>query len=377
MKVGIDARFITRRPRRGIGSYSLHLTRELVSMASDITFYLYIHDSDAEGELPGGSNVKVRRLSAPGFPAWEQVALPLAARADGVDVLHCLGNTAPIWLSAHIKLVVTLHDVMYLRPETARAGGANWYQRLGAIYRRMVVPLCLRKACATVTVSRYSRDDILEAYPFLPADRVHFTPQSCDPAFGSMAPGAPNPFQGRPFMFALGAEDPRKNTTRLVRAYLSLLDTGIPVDLVIAGYKTWRNSEAFRLVREASAEDRVHFLPYVSLAELVSLYRGAHAFVYPSLYEGFGIPLLEAFSAGCPVIASSTSSIPEVAGDAALYIDPQNEASLAEAIRRLVDDDALRAGLIEKGRRRFDEFTWRSTAAKTLDILKACAQAAS
>jgi glycosyltransferase involved in cell wall biosynthesis len=175
----------------------------------------------------------------------------------------------------------------------------------------------------------------------------------------------------RPYLFALGADDPRKNTQRLVRAYLSLLEEyDIEEDLVISGYTNWKSSEAYRLVVKADATQRVRFLSYVSLDELVMLYRNARLFVYPSLYEGFGIPLLEAFSSGCPVVASNVTSIPEVAGNAAFYVDPNSQDEIAEAIFRLIKDDELRISLSESGHQRAEQFSWRETAKKTLAVYK-------
>lgn len=376
MRIGIDARFVTRRPLRGIGNYSLHLVREIVALAPHHTFILYISAEDEDGLLPKAANVTVRRLRVPAYPLWEQWALPHAAAADKVDILHCLGNTAPLRLHASIKMVLSLHDVMFLQSGTHVPPPTNSYQALGRLYRRAVAPSCARRADAVITVSEYSRKDILTLIGGMDPDRVHVTHQSCDPAFKRGMDGArevESTSRPRPYMFALGADDPRKNTLRLVRAYLSLLARGgLEEDLLISGYANWKNSEAHRLVVDAGATQRVSFLSYVPLDELVELYRNARLFVYPSMYEGFGIPLLEAFAAGCPVIASNVTSIPEVACDAALYVDPTSQYEIEHALLRLLQDDDLRNSLIAKGRVRAEQFAWCETAKKTLAIYEEC-----
>lgn len=372
MRVGIDARFITRHPRRGIGNYSLHLVAALVKLSPETDFFLYISIPDHEGVLPTGPNVTVRRLAMPAYPLWEQLALPRAARADRLDLLHCLGNTAPMFMPKGVRLVLSLMDVMFLQAGEFVPKPTNRYQALGRHYRRVVAPSCARAAAHLITISAFSRQDILQLIPGLDPARVHVTHLSCDAVFSQMRGAAAGPDGAaarRPYIFALGADDPRKNTLRLVHAYLGLLGTqGFEHDLIISGYANWELSEAYRAVKQAGATDRVKFLGFIAISELVALYRGAALFVYPSLYEGFGIPVLEAFSAGCPVIASNVTSIPEVGGDAALYVDPLSVDEIAQAISRAVADGALRASLSRRGYAQAARFSWEQTARQTLAL---------
>ena len=378
MRVGIDAHFITRHPRRGIGNYSLNVVSELVKLSPQTDFYLYIAAADIEGVLPTAANVTIRTLKMWGFPLREQVALPLAARRDRLDILHCLGNTAPIFMPRSVQLVLSLMDVMFLQTGEFIPKPSNNYQVFGRIYRSIVGPRCARSAAQVITISEFSRGDILQLISGLDAARVHVTHLSCDPVFKldlSTLPRAGESGIGgrRPYIFALGADDPRKNTLRLVKAYLTLLKRyGIDHDLLISGYSNWERSDAYRAVVNAQATDRVEFLPFVSILELAVLYRNATFFVYPSLYEGFGIPVLEAFSSGCPVIASKTTSIPEVGGDAAIYVDPLSEEEISAAMYRLIQDNDLRQSLIQRGHVRASEFSWAETARQTLLIYERC-----
>lgn len=375
MKIGIDAHFVTRLPRRGIGTYSLNLIRDLVVLRPDIEFYLYIRHPDLEAVLPSAPNVRVRRLAAPLDPLWEQVVLPLAARRDGVDVLHSLGNTGPLLLAGRIRQVLSLMDVMFLQSGELVPKPVTVYQKIGRWYRALVSPRCARSAAAVITISDFSRLDIMQMIPGLGSDRLTVTHLACDCAFSATGPDT-DVDQQAPFILCLGAEDPRKNTLRMVQAYLALIgDKVVTANLVVAGYKNWENSAAYTKVQEAGAKDRVKFLSFVPVPELVNLYRRATLFAYPSLYEGFGIPLLEAFSCGCPVVASNAASIPEVAGDAVIYVDPLNVQEIRQAMRKLILDADLRRALVQRGYARALEFSWAETAKQTVTVYERCIRA--
>ena len=377
MRIGIDARFITRHQRRGMGNYSLHIVAELVRLSPEKEFFLYISARDRKKELPNACNVTIRRLSMPSYPLWEQVALPCAAVRDRLDILHCLGNTSPLVMSSSIQLVLTLHDVMFLQGGAVVPKPTTHYQALGRLYRRFICPRAARLADQVITISDFSRRDIFEMIPGLDPSRVHVIYLSCDSIF-KQVPSLPfmriDQAVGRqPYIFALGADDPRKNTLRLVNAYLKLLQRHeIHHNLVISGYANWEQSEAYNAVKIAGAIERVKFFSFISIEELVELYRNATLFVYPSLYEGFGIPLLEAFKSSCPVIASNVTSIPEVAGDAAIYVDPLSEEEVSAAMYRLIQDNALRQSLIHRGHNRALAFNWTETARQTLLIYDRC-----
>jgi len=373
LKIGIDARFITTTPRRGIGNYSLNLVEVLVGALPDCQFYLYISSSDLEGILPTSKNVTIRKIGLPFYPLWEQFFLPLYATIDRLDLLHCLGNTAPIFLPKSVKLILSLMDVMFLQADHIVPKPRSNYQRFGRLYRRLICPLAAKKSAAVITISNFSKTDILSLMPFLKPEKVSVAYLSCDPIFKKQRLhldseesllGVPSPY-----IFCLGAEDPRKNTLRLVSAFLSILKKNDHI-LVISGYSNWEKSEAFQLVKAKGAEARIIFLPFVSIGELVSFYAGADLFIYPSLYEGFGIPIIEAFSTGCPVIASDSTSIPEVGGDAVIYFDPLSEVEIAKAIQLVVLDSNLRKKLKELGLKRAEKFSWGKTAEETCQIYR-------
>ena len=379
MKIGIDARFITRQPRRGIGNYSLNLVNELVRLDKNIQYVLYIDEPDGEGVLPDLPNVTVRLLSSWGYPFFENLSLPFAVMKDELDILHCLGNTAPIFLPSNVQLVISIMDVMFLKNDSFLPIPKTYYQKLGRLYRSILVPFAARYCNKIITISEFSRNDILRNIQGIVEKDVSVAHISCDPLFINFS--AKNVTLNNqlinatkvPFVLCLGAEDPRKNTLRLIRSYLSLVKiNAINENLLICGYANWEKSESFKAVKDAKAENRITFLKFVTIVELATLYRKATAFVYPSLYEGFGIPVLEAFSSGCPVIASNLTSIPEVAGDAAIYFDPLNEGNIAQALHLMLSSASLRNKMKERGFERIKKFNWVETARKTLCVYFRC-----
>lgn len=368
MRIAIDARFAVRKPRRGIGTYSLHLLMSMVTLASHIDFVLYIDCDDVDGVLPKMPNVRIRRLWPSIYPLWEQFVLPWAAQRDEIDLLHTLGNTAPLWLPSRTKLVLSLMDVMFLQSGEFIPKPTTLYQRAGRLYRAWVSPVNARRSQAVITISDFSRRDILELISDLSPQKVVPIHLACDPIF-SIANQSESNIADRPFLLCLGANDPRKNTLRIVQAYLRALNNhGLVHNLVISGYTNWDGSPAHRLVQEARAESRVKFLSFVSVEDLASLYQHATALLYISLYEGFGIPILEAFVSGCPVIASNITSIPEVGGDAAIYVDPTNASEIEDAVVRLCNDPLLQSQLKIRGLMRAKQFSWEKAAGETLAV---------
>jgi glycosyltransferase involved in cell wall biosynthesis len=311
------------------------------------------------------------------YPLWENIALPIAAWKDQLDILHCLGNTAPFLLPNRVKLVLSLMDVMFLQTGSFVPKPITFYQKLGRLYRAFSVPFVARFATRLITISEYSRIDIINSISRIKEIQVNVTHLSCDPKFlqdeGKLFTISADfkKILNDKYVLCLGAEDPRKNTLRLVKAYLKLLkQNAIKENLVISGYTNWEISESYKLVKEAGAGAHVKFLGFVTIEELAQLYRKAKVFVYPSLYEGFGIPILEAFSSGCPVIASNVTSIPEVGGYSAVYFDPLNEEEMSHALLTVLHDEQLQEALKKLGYSRAEKFTWKETARKTLQIYK-------
>lgn len=379
LKIGIDARLL--RTSRGIGTYLRHLLDEMLALRPAADFVLY---TDRRGilaidkYLSTYDNVMCRCIRLPAYPLWEQVLLPLFAWHDGVDVLHCPANAGPVVRHKDAALVTTIHDVMYLLPASKMPRSPSMYQRLGRAYLRAVVPRTIRKATKVITISRHSLEDIYEHVPIQPS-QPHVIYEAAGSHCRRMAPGQAEPLlsklgvTGR-FIFALGAIDPRKNTQIIIESFASLSRAHPDVKLIISGLDDRCQALYQRAAAEVDVGDKVLLLGFVSLEELVALYNMAELFVYPSMYEGFGLPILEAMACGVPVLASNSASIPEIAGEAALLVDPADASALTAAMRALLADPTARARLRAQGFERVRQFSWRKMAIETYAVYEEAAR---
>jgi glycosyltransferase involved in cell wall biosynthesis len=270
-----------------------------------------------------------------------------------------------------VPVVATIHDLAFEHlPET--------FTRRGSMQLKLTVRRTARRAARIATVSEYSRQDLLRTYNLAP-EKVAVTYNGIEPHFTPQASSANEAEDvrrrfgiGRDFLLAVGSLQPRKNLVRLIRAYAGLRDEigGRAPQLVIVGRKLWLTAEIFAEVRRQRWAEDVILTGYVTDEDLPKLYRAATAFVYPSLFEGFGLPPVEAMACGTPVITSNTSSLPEIVGDAAVLIDPCDEQALAVALSQITSDAALRARLRGQGIERAKKFTWRAAAEMTLQLYR-------
>ncbi len=360
MHIGIDARTITGR-KTGDRTYALGLIEGLAALRSDHGFTLYLDQEPPAGlPFPTGPRWQVRVLRAPHPRLWTPLALPRAARADGVDVLH-VQYIAPA--CRRPAVVTTVHDVTFrLYPQ--------WF----ALKDRLLLDWGLRRSFRTVaavlTGSVSTQRDLARVYG-LPAQDVVVAPYGISPpehpSEGQIAATRATYGIEGPYALFVGVAQPRKNLPRIVRAFAAARrEHGLAHRLVIVGKTGWRAGETLAAIAAGEAHGAVQRLGYVPDADLPALYAGADLFVFPTLYEGFGLPLLEAFAAGTPVITSTVSALPEVAGDAAELVDPTSEPAIAAAIGRVLTDPVRRDTLIRRGRQRVSEFTWEHTARLTV-----------
>jgi len=313
------------------------------------------------GELLPAVTVPVNARDRVQWVLGEQTLLPVLGARAGVELMHSLASTAPLW--GRFRRVVTVHDLIYAHFPEAHAG-------LRDKGMRVLVPGAVRRSHRVIADSQSTRNDLVEL--------LHVAPQRVDVVplgLGTVRRDAPPPERDvrarfelgeRSVVLSLSAKRPHKNLLALIGALARIAPEQRPV-LVIPGYPTTHEVELRGRASALGIADDVRFPAWVSNAELEGLWSIARAFVFPSLYEGFGLPVLEAMARGVPVACSDASSLPEVAGDAALRFDPHDEAAIATALQRLLSDSVLVETLRARGLERAREFTWERTARLTLE----------
>jgi glycosyltransferase involved in cell wall biosynthesis len=310
-----------------------------------------------------------------GVPWREQIGLARQVAKDRLDLFHAPCLTAPLYLNC--PLVVTVHDMIWSFPQQFSKNGSRSIKRkLMERYNYAIPKTAIKRASAIITVSHAARESIVE-HSGLKADHIFVTYEAASPSFKQIKAeqsieSVRQKYKLPPdFIFAIGSADPRKNINALVQAYVLLsqeLKEKYP--LLIVWTHSLLTDELSQKIEELGLTKYVRFLRQVSTDDLVLLYNVASLFVFPSLYEGFGLPLLEAMACGVPVIASNNSSIPEIVGEAALLFEAQDTQSLSSLIEQVLTDDILNARLQKAGLARSAEFAWEKCAQETLMVYK-------
>lgn len=374
MKIAIDVRTISK-PRSGVGHYVTNLIRELQAIDGENGYLLISNDGAYEAEFaPRGNFENYRtRISNENHlvgDLWENLWLPGMLRKRGVDVFHGPAFMIPLRLPA-MRAVVTIHDIVaFVKPETVPLKYA--------MYMRLLINLVARKADRIIAPSQSTKMDLVNMLR-IPEERIRVVHEAVS---GRFHPAGEDSVRGEVkrrfgirdrYMLFVGNLEPRKNLVRLLRAFEAARGRlGGAYQLVVCGKKGWLYKDILRAFHEVNKGDII-LTNYVSGDDLVKLYQGADMFVFPTLYEGFGLPVLEAMACGAPVINSNVSSLPEISEDASILIDPLDVESISEAMVRLAFSESLRADLREKGLLRAAEFSWTETARKTLDVYRSVA----
>ncbi|GCD76559.1 glycosyl transferase family 1 [Thermaurantimonas aggregans] len=367
-RIGFEAQRIFRAKKHGMDFVALELLKALSKIDKQNEYFVYIN----EGEDPcfeSHPNFKVIVHKAP-YPVWEQHWLPKRAKADKLDLLHCTSNTAPIWLD--VPLMVTLHDVIYLEKNPLFAPGYTPYQRFGNMYRRWVVKTAIPQANRVLTVSQYEVGNVLKFLPQI-KDRLHVLYNGVGAHFQKITDSLQlNTVRKKyhlpeKFIMFLGNTDPKKNTENTLKAYaLIAKETNYSYKLLLGDLDKQFVKNILDRNNLSELFNHIHFTGYIKNSDLPAILSQAEVFLYPSLRESFGIPIIEAMACGTPVVTSSVTSMPEVAGDAALLADPTKPDDIASAALRLLSDVALRNQLIEKGLERAKLFNWENSASQLI-----------
>lgn len=368
MRIAIEAQRIFRPNKHGMDFVALETIRELQKMDHENEYFIFVSPGE-DRCLESSDNVHIIELKCPTYPLWEQVALPRAVKRIKPDLLHCTSNTAP--LHCPVPLVLTLHDIIYL--EKRQSSSLSWYQEMGWHYRRLVVPRILPKCKKIITVSQFERRRILDAL-HLPEEQLVAVYNGFNSHF-HVQPKAPEItrkyIDADDYLFFLGNTDPKKNTPRVLKAYSDYLKKSTKkLPLLIADLKEDAIDRILEEGKLTEIKSHLRFPGYIANADLAALYGGAFAFLYPSLRESFGIPMLEAMACGTPIIAGNKSAMPEIAGEGTLLADPFDAGDITEKILLLENDEKLYQQQVEYGIKRSELFSWRHSAESLLKIYK-------
>ncbi len=371
MKIAIDARALTGR-FTGDRTYWKNLIRSLLEIDTENEYLLFSRLPLSEEDTPKAANVTLRAVRAKNDRLWTLFTLPRLLKETKADLVH-VQYTAP--LKTPCPLITTVHDISFrLHPK--------WFPPKDRLLLNLTVPATMRRASAVITDSESSRRDMLRVYA-LPETKLSAITLGAPDGMQSRIEGVTQEIAQRftkekygvtvSYFLAVGVMQPRKNLPFLVKAFAEAKARGLKSDLLLTGKMGWGSGQRdLKAILKASGvpEESLKFTGYVPDEDLPLLYRGSEAFLYPSLYEGFGLPPLEAMTCGTPVIASSAPAMPEVCGDAAHLISPLDEKGWTEALLRIEGNTALREDSIVAGHKRVAAFTWRKTAEQTLEIYR-------
>jgi glycosyltransferase involved in cell wall biosynthesis len=364
MRIAIDLRRIK---NPGIGRYMQCLAEAILAQETEHEFLLLV-PPDSQDAISGNGAARVLPCPVKYYSVREQVELPRILRRYSIDLLHSPHFMLPLLSSC--PAVATIHDVIYLACKNDLPSLA------GRLYYKGMMLASARRARRIITVSEFSKGDIVR-YLKIASEKIEVIPSAVGPIFSPVRDksriDAARAKYGinTDFILYAGIYKPRKNHAGLLRAFQKLKTAGVKVQLVIAGPMNEGESQLKNLAQELGIAEHVIFAGAVDDLELATLYSAARVYACPSLYEGFGFTVLEAMACGAPVVCSPETSLPEVAGDAALYADSRDPEKFAEALARVFSNAELRAELIEKGHKNCERFSWKKTAAQTISVYEA------
>ena len=366
MRIGIEAQRIFRKNKHGMDYVVLEEIKELQKSDTRNEYFVFV----APGEdhcLQDSKNVHIIQIGSNFYPLWEQFSLPRAVSQLNLDMLHCTSNTAPI--RCKIPLILTLHDIIFLEPRDK--SNKSFYQDMGWRYRRFVVPRILKKCKRIITVSDFEFNNIITKLQ-IPEEKMVMIYNGYNQWFRPVEdteliyqqyikePG---------YFFFLGNTDPKKNTERTLIAYSKYLKlSDVKRKLLMADLDKGYLEEIINRNDIGNIRDHIVIPGYIKNADLPYIYNNAFAFLYTSLRESFGIPLLEAMACGTPVITSNTSSMPEIGGPEVIMVNPQNVQEITEKMLLLEKDEALYQKQKEIGLNRAQQFSWKYTAEQLLTV---------
>ena len=368
MRIGIEAQRIFRKNKHGMDYVVLQEIKELQQLDLVNEYYVFVKPGE-DRCVESTKNVHVIELKCPSYPLWEQCALPRAAKKYGVEILHCTSNTAPIWCD--IPLVLTLHDIIFLEPRDKQ--NKSLYQNLGWFYRRIDVPRILDKSRRIITVSNFEMENIISKLN-IPRERMAMIYNGYNDWFRpinncELPKAMSTKLTANGYFFFLGNTDPKKNTERTLVAYSKYLkQSEVKRKLLMADLDPDYLNGIIEHNHIENIRENIVMPGYIVNSDLPYIYNNAFAFLYTSLRESFGIPLLEAMACGTPVITSNTSSMPEIGGKDAILVNPESSDEITAMMLRLETDQNFYNEQKQIGLERAKLFSWKKTAENLLKL---------
>jgi len=363
MRIGVMLRDVAR--KGGVSIYTVNILKHLLRIDKDNQYILFYQGKRRKTSFSGYSNVEERWINVPYKILWDQVFIPFLALKARIDLLFSPKWTVP--LLSPCRIIMVVHGTEnFIHPE--------FYKARDILYLNFMLPIYLRRATKTIVVSNKSKDDLVK-FTGVSESKLVVVHMAAEDIFsqplelGFMEKVKTKYNLPLPFILHVGVIYPGKNIERVIQA-LAKLREKFPHKLVLVGGFRWKYAEIFNLIEKLKLKDKVIMIEWISHTELRVLYKLADLLLFPSFYESFGIPVLEAMACGCPVITSSSGAMPEIAGEAALLVKPTSVDEIYQATARVLEDKALRTKLVNKGFAQAKKFSWEKNARQTLSVFK-------
>lgn len=370
MRIGIEGQRLFRQEKHGMDIVAMEIIKNLQLIDSKNDYFIFVKDGDDDSWFEPTKNFHIIRLKKRAYHIWEQITLPHAVKKHKIDILHCTSNTAPMYVN--VPMILTLHDIIYLENFKFISYQSTFYQLIGNFYRRWVVPVILNRSKKIITVSNTERSTIVQKYPEL-GEKLEVVYNSFGEYFDCNILVDEEEIKKRynlpdKYFFCLGNTSPKKNLNNILKAYFIYLDRNKEkIPMILADHSP---GDLFLFLNSTNSKYKsyLRFIGYVSNWEIPYIYKHSHLFLYPSIRESFGIPILEGMKMGTPVITSNISCMPEIAGKSAYFVDPFDADSIAKGMEVIMKNPSVRNSLIQKGFERTKQFSWEKSARQILKI---------
>lgn len=371
MRIGIEAQRLFREKKHGLEIVALELIRNLQRIDKQNEYVIFVRSDKDNTCINETDNFKIREFRASSYATWEQIKLPKAIKAEKINLLHCTANTAPLFPG--VPMLLTLHDIIFMEGITV---SGNYYQDIGNLYRKLILPSIIRKCSKVLTVSESERIQIIKSLK-LDSSRLDVIYNAVDSSFQKIDNQSLELTRIREkynlpekFILFFGNSAQKKNNIGTIKGYIEYASKNeTPIPLIIAGaFQDHVKKELAKLHIPSSIQSHITVIGYIPFHEQPVLYNLAHLFLYTSLRESFGMPILESMACGTPVVTSNTSSMPEIAANAAILVNPSETTSIANGISQVLSDSHLYNRLVNDGYIRAGQFNWEASARKILQI---------